>query len=774
MGLLGRATFREALAASTLGTLLFTFVLFLRGAGKLFELLVRSSADLATVAYLFGLALPPALVFTAPIGVLVGLLVALGRMSADGEVTAMRAAGVPARRVILPVGLLALLGVVATAAFTLWLTPWSYRETQRIAQRLAAEQLTADIQPRVFQEQFPNAILFVQDVKPGTVARWERVFLADLRPPDQRGGNVRETAESPRITVAREAIAIPDTANNRIQLSLVDGSSHEPGRERTEYFSSYFPQMQQALEAEPPRVSPNRPIPEMDTGPLVRLYRESADARIELHQRLALPLACLLLALVGVPLGVSSRKSGKSAAVVTTVFLAFLYHTALISLIGLARQGTLPAALAVWTPNLVLAALGLFLLSRLERPGERDLPGAAGQKLSSIFQRLKGFRTSKPGPVEIFKTRIGHFPILPQVLDTYVLTSLLLYFGVFLTSFVLLTEVYTFFELLSDIVQNRIPMSKVFAYLFYLSPMLIYNSASVSTMVAVLVTFGVMAKHNELVGFKSCGIGLHRLVVPVAVTSLLLSVGLFFFDYYYVPEANRRQDALRAEIKGRAIQTYRTPGRPWIYGQGPRIYYYKFFDPSKGEMGGVSVYELDPDSFRLRRHISASRAIWSPPLNTWVFTDGWRRDLEGVREKRFEPFETATFAELTEPPGYFVKEVKQDKQMNFHELRDYIADLRQSGFDTVKLRIQYYKKFSTPLFVLILALLSAPFAFLTGNRGALAGVGVSLGIAIAYWSLNQLFEQVGNLNQLPPLAAAWAPDAVFLLTAFYLMARMKT
>lgn len=772
MGLLGWTVFKESLGAAALGTLLFTFVLFLRTASRLFELLVRSSAAPGEVAYLLALAMPPSLVFTVPIGVLVGLLVALGRMNADGEITAMRAAGLPGRRVMVPIGALAVIGVLVTASCSLWLTPWSYRESARVVQKLAAEQLTAEIQPRVFQEQFPNAILYVQDVKPGTVVRWERVFLADLRPAQQRGG-VRETSESPRITVAREAIAIPDADHNRIQLLLVDGSSHEPGKDPTEYLSSYFPRMQQALEAEPPRVPASRPIPETDTKPLFALARETVDARVELHQRFALPLACLLLAAVGVPMGLSSKRSGKSAAVVMTVFLAFLYHTVLISLIGLAKQGSLPAALAVWTPNAILAVLGIGLLARLEKPGDVDLAGRLGRWLQARSEALRGFRRFARAAAG-WKAGGRRLPVLPQIVDTYVLSSLLLYFVVFLASFVLLTEIYTFFELLSDIIQNRIPMSKVLAYLFYLAPMLIYNSAAVSAMVAVLVTFGVLAKHNELVGFKSCGISMHRLMAPVFVTGFLLSAGLFAFDYYYVPEANRRQDALRAEIKGRPVQTYRMPSRPWIFGQGPRIYYYKYFDAARSEMGGVSVYELDPGTFRLRRHISAGRAVWSPALKTWVFEDGWKRDLEGTGEQRFEVFQAATFQQLREPPEYFMKEVKQDKQMNFHELRDYIADLSQSGFDTVRLQIQYFKKFSTPLFVLILAVLSAPFSLLTGNRGALAGVGVSLGIAICYYSVNQLFEQVGNLNQLPPAVAAWAPDAVFLLTGLYLIGRMRT
>jgi LPS export ABC transporter permease LptF/LPS export ABC transporter permease LptG len=772
MGLLSRTVFWETLSATLLGTLLFTFVLFLKSADKLFELLVRSSADPTTVAYLFTLALPPVLVFTAPIGILAGLLVCLGRMSSDGEITAMRAAGLPGRRVARPVLVLALLAALGTACCSLWLSPWSWRETNRITQGLVAQQLTANIAPRVFQEQFPNFILFVREVKPGTVARWEDVFLADLRPPGNSGSGAQEDAAGPRITTARQASAMPDPARNRIQLSLVDARTYEAGQDPGDYYYDSSPSRQMAVDADKPKEAPSKPIQETDTLPLLRLARNSVEARVELHQRFALPLACLLLALIGIPLGISSKKSGRSAALVTTVFVAFLYQTGMIGLIGLAKRGTLPVGLAVWTPNIVLAIAGLVLLVRLELPGDKDVAGAVGRWLKALYRQLRALSPAiQPG--RRLNGRARHLRLLPQVLDTYILSSFFLYFLLFLVSFVLMTEIYTFYELLSDIIKNKIPMSRVLTYLYYLAPMLIYSSTSMSAMVAVLVTFGVMTKNNEVIAFKSCGISLYRLSVPVILASLLLSASLFAFDYYYVPEANRRQDAIRAEIKGSPVRTYDRPEQTWISGQGwRRFYYYKYLDSSKGEMGGVVVFELEPATFRLRRHISADRAYWSPALKTWVFENGWRRDLEGV--KKFEKFQTATFPELDEPPSYFLKEVKQDKQMNFRELAYYIADLQRSGFDTVQLQIQYFKKFSVPLFVLILAMISVPFAFLTGNRGALAGVGVSFGIAIAYWSVSQLFEQIGNINQLQPAAAAWAPNAVFLLAAIYLMTRMRT
>jgi lipopolysaccharide export LptBFGC system permease protein LptF len=133
-----------------------------------------------------------------------------------------------------------------------------------------------------------------------------------------------------------------------------------------------------------------------------------------------------------------------------------------------------------------------------------------------------------------------------------------------------------------------------------------------------------------------------------------------------------------------------------------------------------------------------------------------------------------TFPELDEPPGYFLKKLEQDKQMNFQELDAYIRDLQQSGFDTVRLRVQLQKKFSVPLFALIMAMISVPFAFLVGNRGAMAGIGVSIGVAMAYWGVGQLFEQIGNANQLPPSLAAWSPDVLFALAGTYMLLRMRS
>jgi LPS export ABC transporter permease LptG/LPS export ABC transporter permease LptF len=772
MGLIGRTLFVEIFASAVLGSVLFVFVLFLQKAGQLFAILVNASTSPANVGYLFLLLLPATMPLTIPLGVLSGTLVALSRMSSDGEIIALRASGIPARRLALPAAAFGLAAVLFTGFCSLWLTPWCNTETIRVLNEMGAAQVTAEIQPRVFEESFPNTILYVGDVLPGQPVRWRNIFIADMTPAGQRKSmGSGEQGDGPRVTLAGEAMVTPDAARNRLQMTMQHNSTYEAGPDPETYYRVSYPKGEQVLEARERAAVKAKLFSATSTLELLPETSKSAEANIEFHQRLALPLACLLLAMTGMPLGVSSRKGGKSAAFVITVAFAFFYYMALVSLVGLAREGRIDATLAVWLPNVFFAVFGVVMLARLEKTSGRDLFGTvkswAALHTGRIASALRQ-ATARPGS----RRRAA---ALPLVIDSMVLSSFLFYFSVLLASFVLLTEVFNFFELLGDVFKQQIPMPELIRYLVFLAPKLIFDAAPVSVLVAVLVTFGVMAKNNEITAFKACGVSLYRLAAPVLIAAAMLSAALFAFDHYVVTQANLVQDAIRNRIKGRPVQTYLSPGRQWIFGRGSRIYYYKLFDPEKEMLGDVSVFEFDDAAFQLKRHIKASQARWEPRLKTWVFQDGWARDLK-PKNDRFLNFsgETATFATLDEPPAWFAKEVKTYKQMNFEQLRDYIGELRQSGFSVVPLEVQYNRKFSAPLFALVMALISVPFAFLTGSRGAMTGVGVSFVIAIAYFALNFLFEQFGNVGLLPPGLAAWSPHAVFTLAGAYLLTRLKT
>ena len=788
MGLLFRSIFREVSKSAVFAAAIFTFVLFLQRIGKLFEILVRSSASALTVGHLFALAIPFTLSFTLPLGVLAGIMIALSRMSGDGEIIAMRAAGVPSARVIPPAMLFATLAMLVTATASLWLTPYSAWTTQKILNVLKAAELTSEVQQQVFDEGFPNKIVYISEVIPGATNRWRNVFIADTTPPDEQKKTDHDRGEGPSITVAASAVPVPDVPHNQIQLSLQQEAFYDVGKDPADYYTSSAPTGTQVLEATKPSDAPTKGFTEIDTIPLYRkAYREHKldhddliQARIELHQRLALPPACVLLALIAIPLGISSRKGGKSGAFVITVALAFVYWISLIAANGLAKQQKLPVGIAMWIPNTLFAVAGLILITRIERPGDRDWYAAVAGWLGRIWTRVRIIVPLAAAQVRS-RSRRWRILLIPQVVDRYVLKSFLFWFVLLLIGFVAMTHVYTFFDLLSDIVKNQIAMSRVFTYLFFLTPQLIFDSAPMSVLVAVLITFGVLTKHNEITAMKASGVSLYRLAVPVLMAALLMSGALFAFAHYYVPEANRKQDAIRREIKGKPVQTYLHPDRHWVFDPGsnndPRVFYFKnSIDGAQKVMLGPQVFELDANTFRVHKHILAERARWSPTLRTWIFENGWSRDIPSGRQIKYNNFagQTATFPEIDERPDYFLQEVLQDQQMNYLQLASYIRELQRSGIDTIALQVSYYRKFALPLFALVMALISVPFAFLTGNRSAMAGVGVSFAIAIAYWTIGKIFEQLGDVNLLPATLAAWSPDLIFAFAGMFFFARMRT
>ncbi len=783
MRILSRAVFREVFTSATVGTLLFVFVLFLRTIERLSVLLVKTSAPPPVIAKLLLYALPSTIPFALPLGVLVGVLVGISRMSADNEITAMRAAGISSLSVARPVLLLSFGGLILAAGASLWLTPLSLHLESRIARNFAAAQLTGAIESRIFNEDFPNTVLYVGNVMTvGKEIVWHDVFMADVTPPGELEQQGKDRGEGPRIVVAEEAIPHADPANNRIILDMRNFRSSERDKEG-KVITTDAPTQVQTLQAQKQEdfQLTNKTVQEMDTGPLYkRVYRrhdlkreDYVDAAIELHQRFALPLACLLLAALGIPLGVSSRKGGKSAAFIFTVLVAFLYYLGFITLIGLAKKGSLPVPIAVWTPDTVFAAAAIVLLSRLETPGDRDIMTWFKTLARQIRNRFKSIR-SGTGP-QARLNPVRRFLLRPMLVDGYVLSGFIFYFALLLIALVALIEVFTFFELLGDMIKNDIGMPKMVDYLWHLAPSLIYQLTPIGTLVASLICFGILTKYNEVTAFKAGGISVHRLATPVLFISLVLSAFLFAYDQYYIPEANRRQEMLRAEIKNKPVATYLRADRQWVHGEGSRIYNYRFLDPHQAIMTKVNVYELDPATFHVMRQISADRARWEPGLRTWVFQNGMSQKVQG-KGGNYNEFHgaSASFPELTEPPSWFVKEEKEYKEMNFQELDHYIRELNASGLDTTPLRVQYYKKFAVPLFALIMAILSIPFAFVAGNRGAMTGVGISFGIAVAYWVIGTLFDQLGDLNELPAAMAAWSPDVIFALFGLYFMARMKT
>ncbi len=799
MRILTRYILSEVMSYAALGGVLFTFALIMPYLSKVLELVVRDSASPSDAARLILYTVPAALTLTLPMAVLVGILLGLSRLAADSEITAMRASGMGALDFVRVLSLVSLLALIVGLANSLSFAPRSARALLQLEASLKSSQASFEIQPRVFYEDLKNYVLYIQDLRPVSgAAVWSHVFLADISEPAH-----------PSITTANQAIVVsgtPGTAQaGTLLLHLLNGSQHQTSaNDPNTYTISTFSSTEVPIQLDAPEDThisrSDTPMQALSLHELWQNGRQAAPGndppqagvnlyRVEFNRRIAYPCACFVLMLVGVPLGLASKRGGKSAGFVLTLVLVFLYYVLSLFGVALARNGKLSPFLGVWGANILFTAGGAVLLYQLSRGGiALSIVARAGDRLRNGLPRRFGDRDAQEtaaekasllsSPVRRLRESFGaRFPLL---LDEYVLrefmSNLLLVFG----SFATLVLIFTFFELVGDIIRNRTPLVTVGDYLLNLIPYVVYTTMPLCTLVAVLITFGALNRSSELTAMKATGISLYRVVLPVLVLTGLLAVALFTFDEWYLPAANRRQEALRATIKGKPAQTFLRPDRKWISGLTPhngepqRIFFYQFFDADRDLFANLTVFEFEPGSFRLTRRLFAASAHWDGRANDWVLENGWQRVFNGDAVTKYQPFAQASFPEIHEQPNYFKKEDRPSQEMSYHELSRYVADLSQSGFDTMRLRVQLNRKLAYPLITFVMALLGIPFALAMGKRGGLASIATAIGLALAYWVLAGLFEAMGNVNTLPAALAAWSPDLLFGLGGVYLLMRTPT
>jgi LPS export ABC transporter permease LptG/LPS export ABC transporter permease LptF len=782
--ILTRYILGEILSLTLIGCALFTFILFMPQLPHILEVVVRNSSTWVDVAEIFVFTLPNLLKVTIPMAVLWGVLLGFSRLAADSEIIAMRASGLGIGYFVRVAAIVSVTGTLLGLGNSLYVAPRANQAIIEMQQALETSQASYEIEPRVFYEDFKNFVLYVQDVRAGAgAANWRQVFMADVSDP-----------VNPVITTAASATVVNDNPQELI-MRLRDGLrdetvADEPGQSNISTFTTadlplalnpqsdvHLGRMDTVLYAMPMSALFGR----------IHQFKGKPDQKnylIEMYNRFALPVACVVLMLLGVPLGVNSRRGGKSAGIVFTILLVLLYYILSLTGISLGHQSGLPAFIAVWAANIIFAAAGIFLLWQMATGGQILSAMAAWASRLPKFKvpaKTSGFQLNQLlGKFQSRTQRAKPRSVFPRILDEYILREFVTMFAMVLFGFVLLMLVFTFFELVGNILKNHIALFIVGDYLLNLTPSMLYLITPLAVLIAALVTFGVMNRNSEIVAIKAAGISLYRLIVPIVAIALTLAMALFLFDQYYLPQANRRQEALLNVIKGRPTQTFLHPEQKWMMGQKPqpgepgRIFYYEFFDPDQNEFANLSVFEFDPATFQLTRRIFARRAVWNADAGGWAFESGWVRDLQGANVTDYRTYLKTSFPEIRATPDYFKKEDVQSQEMNFGQLDRYIRDLQQSGFDTKRLSVALWHKVSYPLITVVMAMLAIPFALSMGRRGSITGVAVAIAVALAYMVVDNLFGAMGYVNYLPAAVAAWSADVLFGLVGGYLLLKTPT
>ncbi len=771
MGTLDRYVIRETVMPFLLALTVLTFLFAIQPMMLQAQDLLAKGAPLGTVIYLIVNLLPQALGVTLPMAFLIGTLIALGRLSADRETVAFLACGLSLWRILRPVLIMATLVGAVTLYVMIEAIPAGNRTFIQVTMNLLAERSAQEIKPGVFYEGFPGKVLYVAAVRPDGI--WERVMLAISR--DQG---------LPTLVLANEGQLVIDRAAGRVEIILSGVSRRMPGAEPGVYDQT------DGIKEESYYINPQDVFPRIEIVPGIRemtiaeLRVEEADeirrgvpthpAVIYIQQKFSFPVACLVMGLLGVALGVHTRKDGKFASFALGLALIFVYYGLMTVFESLTKSQRFPALWARWVPNIVLGPLALGIIWWRSRKTERSLalrwPAALAARLGPLEPDAP---PAAPRP-HVKPVVVIRLPALgmprPRLIDLYVMRQ---YIHVVSLAFVALLGLFyigTLVDLSDKLFKSNVSVGTMLDFLWYSTPQYIYYLIPVAILVAVLVTIGSLSKTSELTVLRACGVSLYRLAVPLLVFGVLWSGVLFVLEEYVLAAANKKKTAIENVIRDRPANTVDITNRHWLVGTGDRVYYYGGYDPQRRTFAGLSVYEITRNPYRVSRHTFVERA--SASRSGWTGGPGWTQAFPVGGTARRDNFRTKSLK--LDSAKYFDTEQADAQAMTVGQLRRYVTQLKVSGLSVGGYEVDLHRKIAFPLMTIVMTLIALPFGVTTGRRGALYGIGLAIALAFAYQIAFTAFGFLGQAELLPAALAAWAPNLLFLAGALYLLLTVRT
>jgi LPS export ABC transporter permease LptG len=735
--------------------------------------------------------IPQGLGLTIPMATLTGILVGLGRLSADREAMALLACGVSPYRLLRPVLAFATLATGATLYVMLQAIPDANQTFREITFELISKKVASDIRPRVFFEDFPGFVLYTRDEAPN--GGWKEVMVADNRRP-----------ESSSVYMAASGQLAIDRVQRLVRLILVNGAQYTSGRAGETSMYTFAEEVQLTLD--PDTVFTRQELPRTVTEKSIAELRADGEKKLKeglsphpeimyTQQKFSIPAACLVFAVIGLALGLTSSRDTKMAGFVVGLAVVFAYYAileigaaqtrghyrAIEEAKGLATASWVNAYLARWWPDIIMGAFGIGALIWRARFAQRGLPISIPLRvpqLPSGWQR-RAAPADAPGPaatgakpprrvvvvVRIPRLRI---PAGMGVLDRYISRLYIRIVGLSFVGLLGLFYISAFVDRAEKIFKGQATTGRVGEFLLYSTPQFVYFIIPIAVLLSVLVTFGMLSRTSELTVMKACGISLYRTALPVIALSLIGSAVLFGLEQRVLAEANRQADAIDNEIRGRPPRNLNPLNRRWVVARDGSIYHYGFFDPKQRVLTALAIYRPEPAAWKLSTQTFATTAEYR---NEWNGVKGWQRDYT-KHPPVFEAFDRKTLA--LEPPDYFGGETPVAQLMTVPELRTHIADLKASGFNWLPLGVELQRKIAFPFVTLVMTLLAVPFGVTTGRRGAIYGIGIGIVIALAYWVVSSVFIALGSAGMLPPFLAAWSANIIVAGAAAFLFLNTRT
>jgi len=335
-----------------------TFVLLMGNILQIMDLMVNKGISFLAVVKLIIFLLPSLFMFTIPIAFLVSILIAMGRFSADNEITALKTSGVSLMQMYYPVAFASLIAFAFTIIIGYYLVPHSYSASKRLLFDLAQQHAAIGIKEKVFNADFKDILLYAEKIHPKG-DYMENVMISDNRIKGEQN-----------TILAKKAYLFADTDSMTVMLRLEGGSIHTVSSDFKKYRKIDFKSYDINLDLSTSISSANhsKTKDEMTMNELLEKMKEPGlnevalrEFAIEVHKKFSIPLSCIFFGLLALPLGIRNHRAVKSRGFTVGIIIATSYYLLRIGGEALVETGRLSPGVGVWTPNFIFALLGIYL-----------------------------------------------------------------------------------------------------------------------------------------------------------------------------------------------------------------------------------------------------------------------------------------------------------------------------------------------------------------------------------------------------------------------------
>lgn len=357
-----------------------------------------------------------------------------------------------------------------------------------------------------------------------------------------------------------------------------------------------------------------------------------------------------------------------------------------------------------------------------------------------------------------------------RIIDKYLLKEFLLPLLYCFDAFLMLFIVQDLLNNLGDFVQYHARFSQVIQYYLIVLPEAFVQMFPMALLLAALFCLANLGKHNELIALRAGGLSVWRLALPFVVVGVVAMVAVFAVNEAFVPRGNERAEAFKAQLRGKGL-----PGvveNFFFKNVGAhRDWYARQFHLHRRQLVSVEIHQHLADGSPCL-DLFAQSATWTN--GQWRFFDAIVYDYVGSAETVTRVAET-NFPAFSEPPRQLALEGRKPDQLLTRELRRHITALQQSRrtYKLAEYQVALHYRYAFPVTCLIVIWLAIPLGMRTSKRGALLGVGLALGLAVAFYFLTHISLALGKGEHIPPVLAAWLTNGIFALVGAGLMLRAR-